>query len=72
MLLGSFFDWPDIFQFGRALSFSECVRKTRYEISYCTSLLYRKSKFLKLINNQYLQPDSLECHSLQQQKCPAE
>ena len=32
-LLGSFFDWPDIFLFGRARSKPECVGKTRYEIS---------------------------------------
>ena len=33
-LLGSFFDWTDIFLIGRAQSKSECVGKTRYEISY--------------------------------------
>ena len=33
-VVGKFFDWPDIFLFGRAQSKSECVRKTRYEISY--------------------------------------
>ena len=33
-VIGNFFDWPDIFLFGRDRSKSECVGKTRYEISY--------------------------------------
>ena len=35
--VGMFFDWPDIFLFGRARSLSERVGKTRYEISYASS-----------------------------------
>ena len=35
-LLGSFFDWPDIFLIGKARKKSEYVGKTRYEISYIT------------------------------------